>query len=135
MASNIPGRRISWHESFYTDWMPRGGDCALLRAEVLFKETTSGKIWISLETRSADATSADSMDTSYPSSAPKLLELDTLGVVKTAIYTATAGTNSPVRGCKEQVRIKILFESGSKGDYYVIRLFPPVFFDGSYPGS
>ena len=28
----IPGRRISHGETFYTDWMSRGGDCAILRA-------------------------------------------------------------------------------------------------------
>jgi hypothetical protein len=130
MASNIPGRRISYGETFYTDWSPRGGDCALLRAQALIKSSSTGSIRISLETRSAEATAAEAMDTSYPSSAPKLLALEALGVF-TAIYTATTGSNSPVRGCKEQVRVKITFQSGSAGDYYVIRLFAPVFFDNS----
>ena len=55
--------------------------------------------------------------------------------MKTAIYTATTGSNTPARGFKEQVRLKITFNSGSAGDYYVIRLFAPVFFDNSIPGS
>jgi hypothetical protein len=134
MASNIPGRRISYGETFYTDWAPRGGDCALLRAQALFKETTNGKIQISLETRSAEASSATAMTTVYPSGSPNLLEFTAVGV-KTAIYTATADatTNPPIRGCKEQVRIKIAFVDGAKGDHYVIRLFAPVFFDNSKP--
>ena len=135
MASNIPGRRISYGETFYTDWGPRGGDCALLRAQALIKSTSSsGSVYISLETRSEEGTTDPAMETSYPSSAPKLLNLNAVGV-KTAIYTATTGANSPARGFKEQVRFKVAWNSGSAGDYYVIRLFPPVFFDNSVPGS
>jgi hypothetical protein len=33
----IPGRRVSSGETFYTDWAGRGGDCVLLRVEVLVK--------------------------------------------------------------------------------------------------
>lgn len=129
---NIPGRRISYGETFYTDWMPRGGDCALLRAQALIKSSSTGSIYISLETRSAEDTSATTMDTYYPSSAPKLLKLDAVDV-KTAIYLATTGSNSPARGFKEQVRCKVTFTSGSAGDYYVIRVFPLGFFDNSTP--
>ena len=137
MANNIPGRRISYGETFYTDWGPRGGDCALLRAQVLIKSIgggSDGKIRISLETRSKEDTSATTMDTSFPSSSPKVLVLDTVGV-KTSIYTATTGTNSPARGFKEQVRVKLTFSDGAASDYYVIRLLPPVFFDNSVPSS
>lgn len=130
MAMNIPGRRISYGETFYTDWMPRGGDCALLRAQALIKSSSAGAIYVSLETRSAEDTSATTMDTFFPSSAPKLLILNAVEV-KTAIYLATTGSNSPARGFKEQVRCKITFNGGSAGDYYVIRAFPLVFFDNS----
>ena len=133
MTTNIPGRRISFGETFYTDWGPRGGDCALLRAQILFKSTT-GKLRISLETRSQEDTATTTMDTSYPSSTPKLLEMNAVGV-KTAIYTATTGTNTPSRGFKEQVRAKVTFTDGADGDYYVTRLFPLVFFNNSIPGS
>ena len=138
MASNIPGRRISHGETFYTDWGPRGGDCALLRAQALIKYAPgaggTGTVYISLETRSEEGTSDTTMDTSYPSSAPKLLNLNAVGV-KTAIYTATTGSNTTSRGFKEQVRFKVAWNAGAAGDYYVIRLFPPVFFDNSVPGS
>lgn len=135
MASPIvtmPGRRISYGETFYTDWMNRGGDCALLRAQALIKSSTSGSIYLSLETRSLEDTSATLMDTYYPASAPKLLKLDAVGV-KTAIYLATTGSNSPARGFKEQVRCKVTFTSGSAGDYYVLRIFPLIYFDNSMP--
>src|SRR5262245_50558763 len=91
----IPGRRISYGESFYTDWMPRGGDCAILRAQALKVVTsTGGTVRISLETRSEEDTSKTPVDTYYPSGATKLLELSAVGV-GTAIYLATSGSNSP----------------------------------------
>lgn len=132
MATNIPGRRISSGETFYTDWSQRGGDCAILRAQVLVKSSASGKVQISMETRSEEDVSPTLMDTSYPSAAPKLLDLSAVGL-KTAIYTAVAGSSSPARGFKEQWRLKITTSGMSAGDYYVIRIFPPVFFDNSTP--
>ena len=69
MASPIvtmPGRRISYGETFYADWMNRGGDGALLRAQALIKSSTTGSIYLSLETRSLEDTSATLMDTCYP---------------------------------------------------------------------
>jgi len=85
-----------------------------------------------METRKDGDTSPTAMDTYYPSSAPKLLELSSLGV-KTAIYLAVTGSTSPVRGILEQVRFKVSMGSGSAGDYFVIRLFAPIFFDNSIP--
>lgn len=135
MAPMIPGRRINYGETFYTDWMPRAGDCALLRAQLLAGDASGGAtVYVSLETRSEDDTAALSMDTFYPSSVPKLLNLTAVGV-KTAIYVATTGSNSPKRGFLEQVRFKVSVNGGSKGDYWVVRLFSPVFFDNSVPGS
>jgi len=134
MGTNIPGRRIDNGETFYTDWAPRGGDCALLRAQMLVKASASGSIRISLETRSDETTGTPTMDTYYPTSAPKLLVLSSVGV-GTAIYLATAVANTPARGFKEQVRFKVTTYGGADGEYWVIRLFPPGFFDNSTTGS
>lgn len=133
---DIPGRRISYSETFYSPWRPRGGDCAILRAQALFKDNSEGgaTVRVSLETRAEDDSSAASMNTYYPSSAPNLLELSALGV-KTAIYLATSSSNTPLRGLKEQYRIKLSVNGGAKGDYWVVRVFPLVFFDNSGPGS
>jgi hypothetical protein len=130
MTMTIPGRRISYGETFYTDWIPRGGDCAILRAQVLMKNASGGSVRISLETRSEEGTSANPIDTYYPSSAPKLLELSGV-VVGAAIYLPTKDTSSPLRGFQEQVRAKVTVNGGSAGDYWVVRLFPPIFFDNS----
>jgi hypothetical protein len=49
----IPGRRVSDGETFYTDWVPRGGDCILMRVQVLFTSSSSGSdtLEFDLETR------------------------------------------------------------------------------------
>lgn len=132
--TNIPGRRISYGETFYTDWVPRGGDCAILRAEGLIKTAAGGStVRISLQTRSEEGTASD-MDTFYPSSSPKLLEISGTGLAR-AIYLAKASSVSPVRGFLEQVRAKITVYGGAAGDYYVVRIFPLVFFDNSIPAA
>lgn len=132
MATNIPGRRVSYSETFYTDWSARGGDCALLRAQVLVKSSSTGKILVSMETRSEEETGTNLMDTAFPSSAPRVLVMEAVEV-KTAIYTAVSGASTPLRGFKGLWRIKITFSGGAPGDYYVLRLFSPVFFDNSVP--
>lgn len=136
MAAQIPGRRVSYGEAFYTDWMPSQGDCALVRAQALIKSASGGgTVRISMETRSEEDTSATTMDTAYPSSAPKLLELSAVGV-GTALYLATTGSNTPpIRGLLEQCRFKVALNGGAAGDYYVVRLLQPVFFNNSIPGS
>ncbi|MFO1052738.1 MAG: hypothetical protein U1F36_11035 [Planctomycetota bacterium] len=126
---------MSYAETFYTDWMPRGGDCAILRAQALIKGADGGAtVRISLETRTEQDAATTSMDTFHPSSSPKLLELTALGV-KTAVYVATTGSNSPARGFQELVRCKISVFGGSAGDYWVVRIFPIQFFDNSVPSS
>jgi hypothetical protein len=130
MTTTIPGRRINNGETFYTDWIARGGDCAILRAQLLVAASAEGALRTSLETRSEEETSTNTMDTYYPASAPKLLELVGVGF-GTAIYLATTGTNSPLRGFKEQVRAKVTTNSEAAGDYWVVRLFPVIFFDNS----
>lgn len=135
MSTDIPGRRIGFGERFFTDWGSRGGDCALLRAQMLIKSTGSGTIRVSMETRSAEDTAGSPMETSFPSSAPRLLELSAVGV-KTAIYTALpAAGGDGARGFKEQYRFKVTFHGGSAGDYCVARILPPVFFDNAVPAS
>jgi hypothetical protein len=132
MSTEIPGRRISYGETFFTDWGNRGGDCALVRAQMLIKSTASGSIRISVETRSAEDTASTEMETSFPSSDPRLLSLESVGV-KTAIYTATEDADiAHPRGFQEQYRFKVQFYGGSAGDYCVLRLLPPVFFDNAY---
>lgn len=122
----IPGRRVSSGETFYTDWAGRGGDCVLLRVEVLIAATTDGKaITFALETRGEDGTTVTTMTPKSPSGG---LELTSVGVA-TCLYVATTAATAG-NGAQEQVRVKVSCTSDS-GGYYVVRIFPLIFFDSA----
>lgn len=124
----IPGRRMQDGDSFYADWVLRGGDCILLRIEVL-KDAGVGadKMTFSLETRGEDGTSAVAITTTSPVGA---FTRDAVGV-GTALYLATNSATAG-NGSQEQVRVKVQANGGG-GGYFVVRIFPLIFFDSAKP--
>ncbi|MFN9332461.1 MAG: hypothetical protein ACK6D1_07655 [Planctomycetota bacterium] len=121
----IPGRRVSSGETFRTDWTPRGGDCAILRVEVLIAEGGGKAITFALETRGEDGTTVTTMTPKSPACG---LELTSTGVA-TCLYLATDATTAG-NGAQEQVRVVVSCTSDS-GGYYVVRIFPLIFFDSA----
>lgn len=118
MAANVPGRRITGGEAFYTDWMSRGGDSMLLRVEAL-KVVSSAEVQFVVETRAEPgATITTPVTPAVPSSPP--LMLTTEGVA-TGYYK---------ENLKAEVRLKISCTTSSS-TYAVVRVFPPVFFDAA----
>lgn len=117
MSENIPGRRITGDESFYTDWAQRSGDNMLLRVEAL---TMAGAtVEFVVETRAEPgATITTAVSPAYPTPGP--LKLNALGL-KTGYYK---------ENLKAEVRLKI-WCSSSNTTYAVVRVFPPVFFDSA----
>lgn len=123
----IPGRRITNGETFYTDWVPRGGDCILLRAEALIKSSgASGSVNVTLETRGEDGTSVEPVTATTTAVA-----LNGVGI-QTCLYLASTATTAG-NGAQEQVRVKVAYTDGSSGNYYVIRVFPLIYFDSAKP--
>jgi hypothetical protein len=123
----IPGRRVSQGETFYTDWTGRGGDCVILRVEVLIAaKVGSESVSFALETRGEDGGSTPTMVATYPVGG---LELTGAGVA-TCHYVATTST-SDNKGALEQVRVKVSVTDGSDGGYFVVRIFPLIFFDNA----
>lgn len=120
----IPGRRVSSGETFYTDWMGRGGDCVLLRVEVLIAEGGGKAITFALETRGEDGTTVTTMTPKSPSGG---LELTSTGVA-TCLYVATTAATAG-NGAQEQVRVKVTCSADAQ--YFVVRIFPLVFFDSA----
>lgn len=121
----IPGRRVSSGETFYTDWAGRGGDCVLLRVEVLIASTSgSNAIAFSLETRGEDGTTVATMTPKSPAGG---LELTSVGVA-TCLYVATTAATAG-NGAQEQVRVKVTCSADAQ--YFVVRIFPLVFFDSA----
>jgi hypothetical protein len=104
----------------------RGGDCIILRVEVLFAAGVEGAaVTFILQTRGEDGTS---VTTITPRSAA--LSLDSVGV-GTCVYLATTST-TPGNGAQEQVRVVVTNDTGGTG-YYVVRIFPLIFFDSAKP--
>jgi hypothetical protein len=123
----IPGRRVSSAETFRTDWIARGGDCVILRVEVLVSNGDGDTIAFSLETRGEDATTVTTMTATSPSGG---LELGSAGVA-TCLYLASTSTTAG-NGSQEQVRV-VITGGGDKdsGHYWVVRIFPLIFFDSA----
>jgi hypothetical protein len=120
----IPGRRVSSGETFRTDWVARGGDCMILRAEILY--AGSGKaLSFALETRGEDGTTVTTITPTSPSTG---LEMTAVGV-GTCLYLATTSTTAG-NGSQEQVRVVITCASGDSS-YHVVRIFPLIFFDSA----
>ena len=117
----IPGRRITDGETFYTDWSDRGGDCILLRVEILVK--TGVGLDVSLETRGDDGTSVTTIS---PTSAA-LTGIGSVGM-HPCVYLASITTG----GAKKQVRVVVGCNDGS-GGYFVTRIMPLIFFDNAKP--
>jgi hypothetical protein len=120
----IPGRRISCGEIFYTGWVPRGGDCLTVIAECLIAPI-SGSLKVTAQTRGEDGTTVT--DVSFTIGT---ISMSTVGV---AIGICLASTStSPGNGAQELVRLKVEFASGSVEDAYgVLRIFPITFFDSA----
>lgn len=80
----IPGRRVSQGETFYTDWTGRGGDCVILRVEVLIAaKVGSESVSFALETRGEDGGSTPTMVATYPVGG---LELTGTGVARASTW-------------------------------------------------
>lgn len=120
----IPGRRVSSGEIFRTEWVARGGDCIILRAEILFS-SGSKALSLALETRGEDGTTVTTITPTSPSTG---LELTAVGV-GTCLYLATTSTPAG-NGSQEQVRVVVTCASGD-GEYHVVRIFPLIFFDSA----
>lgn len=125
-AIAIPGRRVSDGETFRTDWVPRGGDCIILRVEVLFAGGVDGdSVDFALETRGEDGTTVVTIAATSPSGG---LSLNGTGV-GTCLYLATTSATAG-NGAQEQVRV-VVTSAGGGGGYFVVRIFPLIFFDSA----
>jgi len=134
--SNIPGRRISHGDSFYTDWFSRGGDSMLLRGETIIRSSTgnpAGTVKIEVITRAEPGATETTIAPTYVPSGSDL------SLAAAAVYTGywrattAGGSGTPFvpNSLQAQIRLKLTFVSGSAGDYLVVRIFPPIFFDNA----
>lgn len=118
MADQIPGRRITGGESFYTDWTSRGGDSMLLRVEAL-KIVSSAEVQFVVETRDQPGGTITTPVTPTVPSTPPL-----------KLTTETVATGYYKENLKAEVRLKVSCTTSSS-TYAVVRVFSPVFFDAA----
>lgn len=121
----IPGRRISFGETFYTGWVPRGGDCLTVIAECLIAPAT-GSLKVTAQTRGEDGTTVT--DVGYTIGG---VDMTAVGPPAIGICLASTSTSAG-NGAQEMVRLKVEFKPGATEDAYgVLRIFPISFFDSA----
>ena len=131
---NIPGRTFLTGESFYSDWMPRGGDDAIFRAQLIAQSgTPDSAITIYTKNREEDTytnglvvqdSTPDDYDFGFNSTGTPSVG-DTSQVI---VQSTTGGATGTSRGLLELVRFKITV-TGDPDEYQTIRIFPPVWMD------
>lgn len=124
---NIPGRTFLTGESFYSDWMPRGGDDAIFRAQLIALQGTTVETTIKIYTKNReDTTDGEVVKDSTP--ADYDFGFDSSAGAGDTSQVIVQSVNSANRGLLELVRFKISV-TGEAGDYHTIRIFPPVWMD------
>ena len=83
-------------------------------------------VTFALETRGEDGTSVTTITPTSPAGG---LELDATGVA-TCLYLATTSTSAG-NGSREQVRVVVAGGGDVNEDYWVVRIFPLIFFDSA----
>jgi hypothetical protein len=127
---DIPGRRVSHGDSFFSDWFSRGGDSMIVRAETIIDSGLD--VDIEVETRKEPGTAASTLTPTYVSNGTGTkLRLNDPGVF-TGLWRAST-TGGAVDSLQGQVRLKVSTNGGVANNYQVIRVFPPVFFDNAKP--
>jgi hypothetical protein len=129
---NFQGRRFRKDEAIYSEWFERGGDNAIIRAEMINADVATGSITVTFTfyTKNRDET-GDGTVVSIDGVDDYELEIsDTDSAVQQVIIVSstTAG-----RGFEELVRIKASVTAGSDDNWLLGRLFPPVWYDASQP--
>lgn len=127
---NIPGRTFIADEKFFTDWMPRGGDDAIFRAQLTGTEGADLTSHIFIWTKNRDeqgggerlndgASTPNDYDFGF-------VDSDLAGKTSQVLVQSV---NKVERGLKELVRFEIELSSGDPGSFQAIRIFPPVWMD------
>jgi hypothetical protein len=100
----------------------------LLRAESIV--ASGGSVTISVETRTEPGASISTVASTFLSNGTTPnLTLNATGIF-TGYWRATENGTDSLKG---HVRLKVSFSGGSSGNYHVIRIFAPVFFDNAKP--
>ncbi|MHC4516310.1 MAG: hypothetical protein ACYS5W_21785 [Planctomycetota bacterium] len=131
----LPGRRLEPGETIFTDWIYRGGDNVIIRAEAFQSENGNAntKITITFYTKNSEETGEGNeiLDPTNPyeievgpfiSSNP----FDIEEVIITSVATTSA---TQPKGVEEVIRCKLVCENATGSGWVTARIFEPIFFD------
>ena len=118
----IPGRRINADEVVTTSPFTRGGDGLLLRAQLIDVSAAGGDCSVKVFTRNSESTwsttAIGTMTIAGASGAGAMFELH---LTPSSVATV---------GIKEELRLTVT-GSGTVGGWWLIRVFPPLFYDSA----
>lgn len=123
----IPGRRFSPNDKIYTDWVSRGGDNVILRADrVASPASGTCKVTIRVLTKNADENTDGAVVYSGASPASFEVAIGDNDVNELVIVSEAAAP----KGLKQLVRLEIVCTGGT-GEWIQVRIFPPIFFNSA----
>lgn len=123
----FPGRTLQAGESVLSDWLPRGGDNAIFRAQLVAAELSGadpvGTVSIKVLTKNSEEPGDGAEITA---AAMSFTTTDDVGDIKEELVISTAGSSAST-GIMEMLRYKVECTNG----WMRVSVFPPVFFDSA----
>ncbi len=122
----VPGKKIFYGETFYSDWSDRGGNGFILRGQKVDTQVSTGSMKVRVEvfTKNKDETGDGTSLSTYID-----IDSNTAPIENASVYQVLFEPSGS--GVKELVRVKISTPSGSAADWMLVRTFPFVWFDGA----
>jgi hypothetical protein len=118
---DTPGRLYFKDEVVYTDWFGRGGDGMIVRFEIIGR-STNATIDVAVYTKNSEDTGTGSAVSGWT-----LTGLNSTGLKEfIKISDPTGGSGN---GLDQMVRLQVSASGTAGGDWSLVRLFPPIFFD------
>ena len=134
----IPGRRFMKDDNIFTDWIQRGADNVILRADrVASNPSNSAGITVTIKvfTKNSDET-GDGHAVQEAGSSTALqftVAYNDTTVRELVVASVATSTASNPKGLEQLVRLQLVATGGGDDDWTEIRLFPPIFYKSATP--
>ncbi|MHC4515359.1 MAG: hypothetical protein ACYTGW_15180 [Planctomycetota bacterium] len=131
----LPGRRLEPGETIFTDWVYRGGDNVIIRAEAFQSENGNAntKITITFYTKNSEEIGEGNeilkAAVAYTMDVGPFISTDPFDIEETIITsTATTSATEP-EGVEELIRCRLECANATGSGWVTARIFEPIFFD------
>lgn len=121
-------------EKIYTDWIPRGGDNVILRADRTSSNPSASAgvtVTVRVFTKNLDETGDGYAVEPSGSSTPVSFTVayDSTTVQELVVTSTPTSTASHPKGLKQLVRLELVGSGSGDDDWTDVRIFPPIFFN------